>query len=57
MNKKLSLKKTDYSLIFKNYNKKNRHWEYPYISYEDREKIMNFTRNVINKLILQLTKT
>ena len=35
----------------------NRHGDYPAISYQERERIMNFTRSIIEKLIDKLSKT
>ena len=46
----LGFKEADFKEI-KDFALPNRHGEHRQISYEQRERIMNFTRSIINKLI------
>lgn len=48
-----NLQKNDFAEIRK-FALPNRHGEYPAITYQERERIMNFTRDIIDKLILKL---
>lgn len=50
MRDKLEIEKKEFKEILK-FSDDNRHWDYPAITYEEREDIMNFTRKVIDKFI------
>lgn len=51
--KKSGLQEDDFTEI-KKFALPNRHGEYPVIKYQERERIMNFTRSIIDKMILEL---
>ncbi len=51
-----NLKESDFTEIQK-FALPNRHGDYPVISYQERERIMNFTRGIIERLIYKLDTT
>jgi hypothetical protein len=53
LNEVLGYQEKDYEEINK-FAVLNRHGDYPTISYDERERIMNFTREILERLILEL---
>lgn len=53
LREEFNLQENDFTEIQK-FALPNRHGEYPAITYQERERIMNFTRGIIDKLILKL---
>jgi hypothetical protein len=51
MGRELNLSRNDVYEKMRNFAKNNRHGEFPKITYKDREEIMNYCREVINKFI------